>query len=120
MRPLCSNSALLESRELLRGVPEVISSTIAYWRTASLLCPVTFVATDRETAARSRLRPAVRRTSCSRLPRQPAASQATRQERTDRGVTWLEPRLVAEVSFTHAIPGGGLRAPVFRRCAARQ
>ena len=37
-----------------------------------------------------------------------------------RGVTWLEPRLVAEVSFTHAIPGGGLRAPVFRGFAADQ
>ena len=35
-----------------------------------------------------------------------------------RGVTWLEPRLVAAVSFTHAIPGGGLRAPVFRGFAA--
>src|SRR5262245_23361053 len=37
-----------------------------------------------------------------------------------RGVTWIEPRLVAEVSFTHAIPGGGLRAPVFRGFAANQ
>ena len=35
-----------------------------------------------------------------------------------RGVTWVEPRLVAVVNFTHAIPGGGLRAPVFRGFAA--
>lgn len=31
-----------------------------------------------------------------------------------RVVTWLDPRLVAEVGYTDAIPGGGLRAPVFR------
>jgi bifunctional non-homologous end joining protein LigD len=36
----------------------------------------------------------------------------------ERKVTWLEPRLVAEVSFTHAIPGGGLRAPLFRGFAS--
>jgi bifunctional non-homologous end joining protein LigD len=37
-----------------------------------------------------------------------------------RGVTWLDPRLVAEVSYAEAIPGGGLRAPVFRGFAGSQ
>jgi ATP dependent DNA ligase C terminal region len=37
-----------------------------------------------------------------------------------RGVRWLEPHLVAEVSYAYAeeLPGGALRAPVFRGFAA--
>src|SRR5262249_9422191 len=36
-----------------------------------------------------------------------------------RGVPWLDPRLVGEVSYAEAISGGGLRAPVFSGFATR-
>ena len=32
----------------------------------------------------------------------------------ERKVTWLDPRLEVEVTYTQALPGGALRAPVFR------
>jgi ATP-dependent DNA ligase len=31
-----------------------------------------------------------------------------------RGVTWFDPRLVAEVTYSDVTPAGVLRAPVFR------
>jgi bifunctional non-homologous end joining protein LigD len=33
---------------------------------------------------------------------------------SERGVKWLEPRLMAEVTYTHIMSTGALRAPVFR------
>ena len=32
----------------------------------------------------------------------------------ERGVTWLEPKLIAEVSYAEIMHGGALRAAVFR------
>ena len=33
---------------------------------------------------------------------------------SERGVTWLEPRLIAPISYTEILPQGRLRAGVFR------
>jgi hypothetical protein len=58
-----------------------LSATIAYRRyTASVLCPVSFIAVERGTPARSRLRTALRRRSCGSRPGTPALRQAVFHE----------------------------------------